>query len=120
MTTRSKRPRGTKAAPRRRSSGAVSIPLVVILLAIAGSAAFILLTVRSNSDDQIPMIGLGFAALGASFAALAIGSLAGMWRAASRANGRRAFWLAMVGGIAGLSAIGSFTVTLLSMLVWNS
>lgn len=120
MTTRPKRARAKKPAARRRPSGAVSIPLVIILLAIAASIAFILVTVRSNSDDQIPMIGLGFAALGASLAALAIGSLVGMWRAASRANGRRAFGLAMVGGVAALSAIGSFTVTLLSMLVWNS
>jgi hypothetical protein len=90
------------------------------MLAIAGSIAFILITVRSTSDDQIPMLSVGFAALGVSLAALAVGSLVGMWRAASRANGRRAFALALVGGIAGLSAIGSFTFTVLGMLVWSS
>lgn len=120
MTARSKRTRAKTPAARRRSRGAISLPLVVILLGIAGSIGFILITVRSTSDDQIPMLAVGFAALGASLAALAVRALVGMWRAASRANGRRAFALAMVGGIAGLSALGAFTVTVLSMLVWSS
>ena len=94
--------------------------MLVVFLAIAGSIAFILVTVKSNSDDQIPMMATGFAALGASLAALAIGALAGMWRAASRARGGRAFVLALVGGVAALSAIGCFTVTVLSMLVWTT
>ena len=59
-------------------------------------------------------------ALGASFAAIAIGSVVGVWQAASRAAAGRAFVLAIIGGLAGLAAIGSFTVSALSMLVWNT
>ena len=72
-------------------------------------------------EEQIPLLAAGFVVLGASFAAIAIGTLVGMWRAASRARRRpRALALAIVGGIAGLAAIGCFTVTALSALVWSS
>ena len=71
-------------------------------------------------EEQIPLLASGFVVLGASFAAIAIGALVGMWRAASRAAGGRALALAIVGGLAGMAAIGCFTVTALSALVWNS
>jgi hypothetical protein len=40
-----------------------------------------------------------------------------IWRAASRARSRRALLLAIVGGLAGLFAIGCFTFTALALLV---
>jgi H+/Cl- antiporter ClcA len=98
----------------------MTFPLFVVLVVMVGSLAFIAWDVRSNRDDQIPLLAAGFVALGTSFAAIALGSLLGMWRAASRARGGRAVALAFVGGIFGLAAIGSFTVTALSMLVWNT
>ena len=79
-------------------------------VAIVGSVAFILYVVFRVEDEQIPLLGAGFA----------IGSLVEMWRAASRARTGRAFALAIVGGIAGLVAIGCFTFTALSTLVWRS
>ena len=98
----------------------VTLPLFLMLLIMVGAVGFIVWDVRSSRDDQIPLLGLGFVALGASFAAIAIASLLGMWRAASRARGGRAFVLALIGGMAGLAAIGSFTVTAVTMLAWNS
>ncbi len=97
----------------------VTLPLILVGLVMLGSTAFIGWVVLNVQDDQIPLLAVGFVALGASFAAIAIGSLVGLWRAASRARGGRAFVLAIVGGLAGLGAIGAFTVTALLMMVWT-
>jgi hypothetical protein len=43
-----------------------------------------------------------------------------MWRASSRAEGGRSFGLALVGGFAGLAAIGSFSVMVLLGLLLKS
>jgi hypothetical protein len=94
--------------------------VVLVAIAIVGYVAFIMYVVFRVEDEQIPLLGAGFGVLGASFAAIAIGSLVGMWRAASRARTGRAFGLAIVGGIAGLVAIGCFTFTMLATMVWRS
>jgi hypothetical protein len=98
----------------------LSLAVVVVALALVGSLAYILYVVLAIDEEQIPLLAAGFAVLGASFVAVAIGALVGMWRAASRADGGRALVLAIVGGLAGLAAIGCFTVTALSAMVWNT
>lgn len=110
-----------QAAPvTSRRSLRISIPAIVIGLAMLGSAAYIGYVVLRVEEDQIPLMATGFVVLGASLAALAAWCVYGMWKAASRARGGRAFGLAIVGGLAGLGAIGCFTVAALSALVWNS
>jgi hypothetical protein len=105
-----------------RSIGGLRITLAVIAvgLAMIGSLAYIGYVVLAIDEEQIPLLAAGFAVLGASFVALAVGTLLGMWRAASRAEGARALLLAIVGGLAGLAAIGCFTVTALSAMLWNT
>lgn len=98
----------------------VTLPLVLVVLVLIASTVYIGWVVLNVQDDQIPLLAVGFVAMGAAFVALAVGSLVGVWRAASRARGGRAFVLAMVGGLAGLGAIGAFTVTALLMMVWTS
>ena len=93
---------------------------ILVLLVLFGSLAYLLYVVAVIRDEQIKWLGVGFATLGASLAAIGIDAVVGMWRAASRAEGGRAFGLALIGGLAGLAAIGSFTATALSMLLWNS
>ena len=105
----------TSRKPRR-----ISIPGIVIGLTMLGSIAFIGYVVLRISDNQIPLMAAGMVVLGASLGAVAAWSVLGMWRAASRARGGRAFGLAIVGGLAGLGAIGCFTVAALSALVWNT
>ena len=105
-------------APRR--SRRISIPGIVLALAIIGSIIYIGYVVLRIEDNQIPLMAIGFVVLGGSLAAVAIWCVAGIWRAASRARGGRAFLLAIVGGVAGLGAIGCFAVAALSALVWNS
>jgi hypothetical protein len=105
-----------------RYIGPLRITPVVILIALGfiGSIAFLGYVVLAIDEEQIPLLAAGFVVLGACFAATAIGAVLGMWRAASRAEGGRALLLAMFGGVAGIAAIGCFTVTALSAMVWNT
>lgn len=98
----------------------IIIPLIVVLLALVASIVFIGYVVLNVGDDQISLLSVGFLALATSFAALAVGALLGMWRAASRARGGRAFALAIAGGLAALAAIGSFAVTALLTMLLNT
>jgi hypothetical protein len=98
----------------------ITLALVVVALALVGSAAYIAWVVLEVDEGQLELLAYGFVVLGASFAAIAVGSLVGMWRAASRARGGRALILAIVGGLAALAAIGCFTVSVVSALVWTS
>jgi hypothetical protein len=93
---------------------------VIVALAMVGSIVFILYVVLAIDEQQIPLLASGFAVLGASFVAVAVGSLLGMWRAASRARAGRALGLAIAGGVAALAAIGCFTVTALAAMVWTT
>jgi hypothetical protein len=115
-------PARTPTPRRGRYIGPLRITPAVVLvaLAIVGSVAFILYVVFRVEDEQIPLLGAGFGVLGASFAVIAIGSVVEMWRAASRARAGRALSLAILGGIAGLVAIGCFTFTVLATMVWRS
>jgi hypothetical protein len=69
---------------------------------------------------QIPMLSTGFLVLGLAFGVIAVSAAIRMWRAAERARMGRAMVLAVVGGFAGLGAIGCLTVTILFALVWRS
>jgi hypothetical protein len=118
----------SRVAPRRSAGAGVQVgPLrvtpirAVVGLAFLGSAAYIGYAIlRVRDSTQIPMLSSGFAVLGIAFAAVAIGAVIQMWRAGSRARTRRAMLLALGGGIAGLGAIGCFTVTVLFALLWKT
>lgn len=94
--------------------------VIVVALGFIAATAFLGYVVLAIDEQQIPLLAAGFALLGACFAATAVGAVLGMWRAASRAAGGRALALAIVGGVAGMAAIGCFTITALSALVWNT
>ena len=98
----------------------LTIPLVVVVLVLVGSMIFNLWVVLTVRDGQIPLLAVGFLVSGASFAALALGALVGVWRAASRSAGGRSFALALAGGFCGLAAIGCLAITALLTLVWNT
>src|SRR4029079_2860079 len=91
--------------PRRRGIylGPLKITPAVALVAIPliGSAAFIVSVALRVEDGQIPLLGAGFGVMGACFAAIAIGSLVEMGRAASRAGAGRGPGLGVLGGVRG-------------------
>jgi len=94
---------------------------LVVAAAFIGSSAFILYAIlRVRDSTQIPMMSSGFAILGVSFVAIAVGALINLWRAAMRVRMGRAVGLAIVGGFAGLAAIGCFTVAVILAMLWRS
>ena len=119
-------PDAAPAAPRRTRRGRWLGPIpitpvsVVVALVLLGSLVFIVFVTLKVHDNQIPLLAVGFVAFGAAWAAIAVGSLLGMWRAASWARTGRATALAIAGGIAGLGAIGCFSIAAVLTLVWNT
>lgn len=94
---------------------------VVVALAFLGSVAFIGYAILMVRDArQIPMLSSGFLVLGVACAAMALGALIQLWRAGEHGRTRRAMALAIAGGVAGLAAIGCFTVTVVFALLWKS
>jgi hypothetical protein len=93
----------------------------VVILAFVGSSAFIAWAILKVRDTtQIPMLSSGFLILGIACAAVAIGALIELWRAAARARLGRAVGMAIGGGLFGLAAIGCFTATVIFALLWKS
>jgi len=88
-----------------------------VTIALIGSLAYIVYVVTQVQDEQIQLLGYGFGILGASFAAIAVGAVVSIWRAASRARTGRALAIAIVGGVAGMLAIGCFAFTAISLMV---
>ncbi|HET9852499.1 MAG TPA: hypothetical protein VFP56_08335 [Candidatus Limnocylindrales bacterium] len=103
-----------------RGGRKISIPGILLTLALLGSVGFIVYVVLQIEDNQIPLMASGFVALGVTLALIALWCLNGIWRAASRARGGRAFVLAMIGGLAGMGAIGSFAVAAVSLMLTTS
>ena len=112
-------PSPTPQRRRGRYVGPLEITPAVILVTIAliGSLAYIVYVVTQVQDEQIQLLGYGFGILGASFATIAVGAVVSIWRAASRARTGRALAIAIVGGVAGMLAIGCFAFTAISLMV---
>jgi hypothetical protein len=114
-------PSGPKRRPLHVGPIRITPFRVVLAIAFVASGGFIGWAVlRVRDTEQIPMIGSGFLVLGLAFAGLALACVRGMWDAASRASGGRAMALSILGGLAGLAAIGCLTVTALLALLWRS
>jgi hypothetical protein len=94
---------------------------LVIAVAFLGSAGFIGYAIlRVRDTTQIPMLSSGFAILGLALAAMALGALIQLWRAASDGRSGRALLLGIGGGLVGFAAIGSFAAAVLLALLWKS
>jgi hypothetical protein len=94
---------------------------LVVAIAFVGSSAFILFAILKVRDtSQIPMLSSGFAVLGLAFAAVAVGCVIQLWRAASWGRMGRAVGLSILGGLVGLAAIGCFAATVVLALLWKS
>lgn len=93
----------------------------LVAVAFVGSLGYIVWAIlRVGDSSQIPMLSAGFGVLGVAFAAVALGGLISLWRAAAAERSGRALILAVAGGLAGLAAIGCWTVAVVLALLWRS
>ena len=108
---------------RGRWIGPVQVTPIRVILAVGlvGSLAYIGLTILAVKDSaQIPMVTTGIAVLGLVFAALSVGGAIRMWQAWRDGLQGQTVLFSIVGGIAGMLAIGCLAGTLILALVWRS
>ena len=116
----------SRPAPRRdrgpRLGPIVITPFNVLVAALfVASPAVMLYAIASVKDEgQVTLLELGSVGMIVAFTLVALASLRAMWHAAGMARSGRAMALAIVGGLAGIGAIGSLAVTLILALVWGS
>ncbi len=93
----------------------------VLTVAFVGAIAYIAFAVlRVEDSAQIPMVVSGTAVLGLVFTALSVGGAIRMWRAWEDGLQGRTLVFAVLGGIAGMTAIGCFAGALVLALVWGA
>jgi len=103
--------------------GPVQITPVRAVLAIAfvGSLIYIAYAILQVEDSaQIPMVTSGTAVLGIVFTAFSVGGAIRMWRAWQDGLQGQTVLFAVLGGIAGMIALGCFAGALVLGLVWGS
>ena len=100
----------------------VATPFNVLVAALfVASPAVMLYAIASVKDEgQVTLLELGSVGMIVAFSLVALASLRAMWHAAGMARSGRAMVFAIVGGLAGIGAIGSLAVTLILALVWGS
>lgn len=93
---------------------------VLVAALFVASPGVMLYAIASVKDEgQVTLLELGSVGMIVAFTLVAMASLRAMWQAAGMARSGRAMALAIVGGLAGIGAIGSLAVTLILALVWG-
>jgi hypothetical protein len=93
----------------------------VLAIAFVGSLAYIAYAIlRVEDAAQIPMVTSGTAVLGIIFTALSAGGAIRMWRAWQDGLQGQTILFAVLGGIAGMIALGCFAGALVLALVWGA
>jgi hypothetical protein len=109
--------RQAPAAPRRSSGRRVSPGLVILVIALIGSVAYVLFAITVRDSSQIPLLISGAVVLGIVFTALTVFAARAIWQAGLDARNGRALLLGVVGGIAAIIAAGCFAgAVILSLL----
>ena len=103
MTARNGSPRAASRKGRR-----VSPLLVMLVIALIGSIAFLGYVITVRDPSQIPLLTAGGVALGIVFLAIAGYLLRSTWRAGVADQGGRAMGYAIAGGVSAI--IGSFCI----------
>ncbi|TAL12353.1 MAG: hypothetical protein EPO00_01930 [Chloroflexota bacterium] len=91
--------------------------VVAFLLALVYIAWAIL---KVDDSAQIPMVTSGIGALGIVFAATSAGSAVRLWQCWKDGLQSQTVVWAIVGGVAGMIALGCFAGTLVLSLVWGA
>jgi hypothetical protein len=117
-----RRPDGSRVRDGRYLGPIEITPIRAVLgIAFFGSLAYIgIAIVFVNDSAQLPMVTSGLAVLGLVFASLSLGGAIRMWRAWQDGSQASTFVFALLGGVAGMIALGCFAGTLVLALVWRS
>jgi uncharacterized membrane protein len=82
--------------------------VVILAVALIGSAIFALYAITVRDASQIPLLASGAVALGIAFIALAVYSVRSTWKAGVAGQNLRALGLAVAGGAAAIIGSGCF------------
>jgi hypothetical protein len=93
---------------------------VVLVVALVGSLVYVAFAITVRDASAIPMLSSGAAVLGIVFVALAVAGVVETYRAGVVGLYRRAFGLAVLGGLAAMIAAGCFAGAIVLALVWTA
>jgi hypothetical protein len=104
--------RGPHVGPLR-----ITPTLVMVVLAIVGSLAFLFYALTVREATQIPLLAAGLAVLGIVFGGLAVSGLIATYRAGADGRSIRAMGLAILGGIASIISLLCFAGAILGAML---
>ena len=111
--SRGPRPRGgLRIGPVR-----VTPTVVMLMLAVIGSLAFLAYALTVRESTQIPLLAAGLAVLGIVFGALAVSGAIATYHAGSAGRSIRAMGLAILGGIASVISLLCFAGAVLGAML---
>jgi hypothetical protein len=111
----SRRPRpggGLRIGPLR-----ITPTLVMLVVAVIGSLAFLAYALTVRESTQIPLLAAGLAVLGLVFGALAVSGAIATYQAGSAGRSIRAMGLAILGGIASIISLLCFAGAILGAML---
>ena len=91
-----------------------------MLVALIGSALFIVFGIVDRTASQIPILSAGLAVLGLTLGAIAVACVVTIVRAGRDGRTALAFWAALAGGAAVVAAAGCLAAAVVLAMVWGS
>jgi hypothetical protein len=95
----------------------VTPTLVMLVVAVVGSLAFLAYALTVRESTQIPLLAAGLAVLGIVFGALAVSGAIATYQAGSAGRSIRAMGLAILGGIASIISLLCFAGAVLGAML---
>jgi len=93
--------------------------LIVLVIALVGSLAYVAFALTVRDTTQIPMLVSGAVVLGVVFIGLAVASAVRTYQAGVEGRGGRAFGLALGGGVAAMIGFVCFALAIIGALVYQ-
>ena len=106
--------------PEGRQGRRISPGLVILIVALVLSGAYLAYVVTVRDTSQIPLLASGAVVLGLTFAGLALYALSAIWRAGTAGRGGKAVLVGLIGGGAAMVAAGCFAGAVILFLLAGS
>ncbi|MGO9179424.1 MAG: hypothetical protein ACLQHS_09160 [Candidatus Limnocylindrales bacterium] len=91
----------------------------LFLVAFLGAAIFLAWGILDQGRNQVAILVAGLLIMTLTFASLAVGGAMTAYRAGSQGRGARAFWAALLGGMAALAAWGCLAAAAVLALLYT-